>query len=895
VTGAEDINDELTVLFRDEAAERLDQMDAALLAIEKGGAPASAVDELFRNAHTIKGGAGILGYDDIRSLAHAIEDVLALIRASGTFPPETAPPLLRATEALRAQVSGNGPAVAGLLDELATCASALATGGPAHGDPAQGGPAQGGPATGSPAIGDLASASPASGGLASADLEAGGAAAAEATAATAETATEPVGTAGTAATAPEPVGTAGTAATAPATAPAATIVPAVLTGIPDPRGAGQSEAGQRGTGQRGTDQRTAGESGGNQDAPDQRTADPRAADQRAVRVPAGKIDHLLDVVGEVMQERRRLIHSLGKEAPLTPDLADQLSAGDRMLGDLKDSAVGLRTLPLGAITGPLPRAVRDLARGVGKQVEFEVTGAGTELDRVILESLAEPLTHLLRNSVIHGIEPPGERDRAGKPPGGHIELRAIPRGRLVEIVVEDDGRGIRPEVIEQAHQSGSLGELLARPGYSTAREVTELAGRGVGLDAVKSKVQSLGGSFEVRSEPGRGMAVVLLLPLALALLDVLLFERGGAVFGVPLASVEEVVRAAPILTLEGKPALDIRGRPLPVGDVASLVGAPAPPLADGPPGLLLAASGRRVIVTCDELLGEQEVAVKPLGPLLSVTVGYLGAAILGDGRIALLLEPGALIRGFQAEAARPPPASPAAAPAKVLVVEDSFTVRELQRSILEAVGYHVITARDGLEALRALDQEDDIALVMSDFEMPGLDGLQLTRTIRASPAHSTLPVVIVTSRASEDDRRRGIEAGADAYMAKQGFDQHTLLATVERLIGRLPGDERPAGGAHAERADLRGLADLRGRAAPDARVRRRREGDRGVRHRRRGDRHPPAHPAGPGHDGHRTARDGRAHRGRADHERLAGPDPGAVRARGGGHRQGGRRARRRGA
>jgi chemotaxis protein histidine kinase CheA len=758
-----DINDELTALFHDEAIERLDQMDAALLAIEAGEAPAAAVDELFRNAHTIKGGAGILGYDDIRTLAHAAEDVLARIRSSGVLPPETAPPLLRATAALRAQVAGEGAPMAGLLDELAACAAALDGRGDA--DPGQQ-PASHGHAPPGPV--PPGSAPPGSAPPGSAPPEAPSPGPAHPGAA--PPVPPPPATAR-----PHPARLATGTLTADAGAPPAGggqdapagladgghEPPATRAAIPDPRGSTAPPA-----------QRPAGQQGG-------------TADQRAVRVPAGKIDRLLDVVGEVMQERRRLIHSLGEEASLTPDLADQLSAGDRMLGDLKDSAVGLRTLPLGAITGPLPRAVRDLAHGVGKQVEFAVTGAETELDRVILESLTEPLTHLLRNSVIHGIEPPGERERAGKPPGGHIELRAIPRGRLVEIVVEDDGRGVKPEVVEQARQSGSLAELLAQPGYSTAGEVTDLAGRGVGLDAVKSKVQSLGGSFEVRSEPGQGMAVVMLLPLALALLDVLLFERGKAVFGVPLAAVEEVVMAAPLLVLEGRPALDIRGRPVPVRDIASLVGAEAAPLTDRPPGMILAASGRRVIVTCDELLGEQEIVVKSLSPLLSASVGYLGAAILGDGRIALLLEPATLIHDFQQDEARSQaPTAAVAAAAKILVVEDSFTVRELQRSILEAAGYLVVTAKDGLEALRVLAREEGIALVLSDFEMPGLDGLQLTRTIRAGPAHSRLPVVIITSRASEEDRRRGIEAGADAYMAKQGFDQHALLATVERLIGR---------------------------------------------------------------------------------------------------------------
>jgi two-component system, chemotaxis family, sensor kinase CheA len=699
-----ELDTELTGIFRDEATQRLDQMDTVLLAIESGHADAEAVDSLFRNAHTIKGGASILGFGDIGTLAHAAEDILARVRDAGAFPPELAAPLLRATATLRALVTGSAEPIDDVMGDLAASRAMLpdgetsAPGGPvpepaarrtpvpelpvprARG-PAAGGPAAGGPAAGGPAAGGPAAGGPAAGG------------------------------------------------------PAADSAPAA--GAP-----------------------------------------------RTLRVPAAKIDHLIDVFGEFMQYRRRLAHSLIKETRLTPDLADILTSGERMLDDLKDTAIGMRTLPLSVMTGPLPRAVRDIARAVGKDVDFAVTGADTEIDRIILESLSEPLTHLLRNAVGHGIEPSAERERVGKPPRGRVELRAVPRGSMVEIEVADDGRGVAPEVIEHSRREGSLAGLLTRPGYSTAGEVTELAGRGVGLDAVRAYVSSLGGSLDIRSEPGQGMHVVLLLPLALALTEVLLFERGAAVYGVPLAAVDEVVVVAKTLLLQGQPALEIRGRSLPVTDIATVIDAAAPPLADRSPAVVISAGGHRAIVTCDALLGTEEVVVKPLG--LAGAAGYLGASILGDGRIALLVAPAMLTRGSPRAAGGTAlaAASGAAAAPKVLVVEDSFTVRELQRSILEAAGYPVVTARDGRDALAALDRDTQIALVITDLEMPELDGLGLTRAIRADAARSSLPVVVVTSRGSEDDRRRGIEAGADAYMAKRSFDQQTLLATVERLVGR---------------------------------------------------------------------------------------------------------------
>lgn len=755
---------ELIQLFTDESNSRLDEMDTALLAVEAGNADPDALGELFRNAHTIKGAAGLLGYDDIRTLAHVMEDVLAVIRERGEFPPDLVPPLLRGTAALRSQVAGSGADDEGLAEELAACREALLAGnGAAASQPALSGEPS--PAAGSALPADGAPPAPAG---------PPGIPAAPPAPAPSRPAVPASPAAGQPSyTQPAPPAPAAPIPTAKGPGPAATRPATTGPANPGPATTGPATVGPATVGPAATERRPA--------------AKPAAAgggQGRTLRVPADKIDNLLDLVGEVMQNRRRMSHALEAEADASPELADMLDAGERMLAELTDSAVGMRLLPVSAITGPLPRAVRDVARGEGKEVEFVVTGADTELDRVILEALSEPLTHLLRNSVIHGIESPDERRAAGKPTSGVIELRAVPRGGLVEIVVSDDGRGVSQELMEQARGEGSLADLLARPGFSTASQVTDLAGRGVGMDAVKSQVQALGGSFGVRSEPGQGMSVILLLPLALALLNVLLFERGGAVFGVPLAAVEEVVSVTPVLTLEGRPTLDVRGRPLPVSDVAVLIGAKAPPQPVPPPGLIVSASGHRVVVSCDELRGEEEVVVKPLGPLLDKLEGYLGAAILGDGRIALLLEPSTLIRGRDHTTAAARAVRPQAGPPKILVAEDSFTVRELQRSILEAAGYQVTTARDGAEALETVGRDPEIALVLSDLEMPQLDGLGLTRAIRADPARSSLPVVIITSRGSDEDRRRGIEAGADAYMSKQGFDQQALLATVERLVGR---------------------------------------------------------------------------------------------------------------
>ncbi len=656
-----DADAELLQIFRDEADERLDRFVEVLLAFERGEPRADGVDVLFREAHTIKGAAGLLGLDQVQTLAHAVEDVLASLRNEASFPPELVPPLLRAVDALRRIVNGEAESDVTLVDELRDLA-ALRT---------------------------------------------------EAAVASEN---------GKSAATPKPA----------------------ATPVHDPGG------------------------------------------ERSLRVPAEKIDRLLDLVGETVLHQRRLEHELPPgEAGRTESLADELDVGARLFDELKSAAIGMRTRPLSSIVGPLPRAMRDLASEHGKEVELVVTGAETELDRVILESLADPLVHLLRNAVAHGIEAPEEREAVGKPRQGRLELRGEQLGHMIAVTVTDDGRGVSPEALAEAQRTGSLADVLARPGYSTAGEVSEIAGRGVGFDAVKAQVEMFRGSVEARSTPGRGTEIVLRLPLALALVDVLLVTRAGTVYGIPLGVVDEVVACEDPLSLVGRPALELGGQAVPLVDLADLVSADSAALPARAPAVAVSNGGRKVAVGCDELLGEAEVLVGSMSPLLDGVRGYLGTTILGDGTVALLIDPSLLTRDHPTggRAKRPDASPPQAETPNVLVVEDSFTVRELQRSILEAAGYRVETARDGREALERV-AEDRIDLVLTDIEMPELDGLGLTRAIRADAGHSSLPVIIVTSRGSEEDRQAGVEAGADAYMVKRGFDQHALLETVDRLVGR---------------------------------------------------------------------------------------------------------------
>ncbi len=509
---------------------------------------------------------------------------------------------------------------------------------------------------------------------------------------------------------------------------------------------------------------------------------------RSIRVAAHRVDRMLDAVSETVLHHRRLEHMLDG-APRRPDEAieQEVDRGERLLDELQETVLELRMVPLSSITSPLPRAVRDLAAAEGKQVDLEITGAETQLDRVLLDGMAEAINHLLRNAVAHGIELPDVREHAGKPRRGALKLHAEPRGGQVAIEVRDDGGGVAADALAEGARRGSLVDVLAEAGFSTAEGVSEIAGRGVGLDAVKRQVESVGGSLAIDTEPGRGTSTTLLLPVTLALLRVLVVKRGGQRFGLPLASVTEVVAVEQVMMLGGRPSILVREESLPLSDLAPVIGMVAPDLPEISRALVVDATNGRLAVACEEAIVEQEVVVKPLGRSLAGASGYLGAAILGDGAVVLVLDPAYLVRQAPRASAAIRVGAAAALRArqapKVLVVDDQFTVRELQRSILRTAGYRVEVACDGREALDALGATGDFDIVVTDLQMPEMDGLALLGAIRADPDRSSLPVIVVTSRGSDEDRKRGAQAGADAYIVKDEFDQQALLEAVKRLVG----------------------------------------------------------------------------------------------------------------
>jgi two-component system chemotaxis sensor kinase CheA len=451
-------------------------------------------------------------------------------------------------------------------------------------------------------------------------------------------------------------------------------------------------------------------------------------------------------------------------------------------------------VPAAAAFGELPALVRNLARGRGKQVRLETMGADVDLDRRVLGVVREALIHLVTNAVDHGIETPDQRTRAGKDPAGRIEIAVTQRdARTVCVRVRDDGAGIDTDAVARragvdAAEIAQMSEqqrlqLALRAGVSTRTEVTSVSGRGVGLAIVADKVAAAGGQLVVGTVPGAGASFELLLPVGVASLRALVVEVDGHRYALPLSGLEAVRSAAQaaVRTVEGRETVLVGGRVLPLVRVGALFGTTRP---GGGEGVVIAAQagGHAFGLLVDAIVAEQDLLPKPLGPLLRRVRWFSGAAQLGDGTLAPVIALDDIGARGLAHAAAPATPAPAAGPRKVLVVEDSVTSRLLLKHILEGAGYAVDTAVDGLDAQSRL-RTGRYDVVVSDVEMPNMDGLALTASIRATPATAELPVILVTSLQTPEQREAGLRAGADAYFTKGSFDQDRLLATVRRVAG----------------------------------------------------------------------------------------------------------------
>jgi chemosensory pili system protein ChpA (sensor histidine kinase/response regulator) len=483
-----------------------------------------------------------------------------------------------------------------------------------------------------------------------------------------------------------------------------------------------------------------------------------------------------------------------------------LAAQARLSRELSQRLMGVRMVPFESLAERLHRVVRQAAKDSGKRANLDIRHGQTELDRSVLDQMAGPLEHLLRNSVAHGLEDSVARQAAGKEAIGQITLSLAQEGNEVVLSIADDGAGldfgrIRQRAIERGLiaadaelDEASLTQLILQPGFSTADEVTMLAGRGVGLDVVKSETASLGGRIEVTSVSGRGATFRVYLPLTLAVAQAVLVAAGSRRYAIPSSMVEQANEHKPdaAAQIRSSGATEWLGNRYPYRYLSELLGesGATPPVARRHWILLIKGGTDRVALEVDGLTGNQEVVVKAFGPQLARIPGLAGATVLGNGEVALIINPIALAARAMERGSAPAPvvsvplpaAAAAAAAAAVMVVDDSLTVRLITGRLLARHGYHVLTAKDGVDALEQLGDVIPDAMLL-DIEMPRMDGFDLARNIRADQRLKHIPIIMITSRTGDKHRQRATEIGVDHFLGKP-YDEERLLECIRECVGK---------------------------------------------------------------------------------------------------------------
>lgn len=530
---------------------------------------------------------------------------------------------------------------------------------------------------------------------------------------------------------------------------------------------------------------------------------------------AGRLERVRELLREGKsadgrEELERALEQFGKARELIAAHSLQLDDWSRrlevLLSSLYTEAIASRMRPFSDATHGYPRMVRELAKKLGKEVRFEIDGASTPVDRDILDRLESPLTHLLRNALDHGIELPADRVARGKSAEGKLVLSAHQVAGMLRIAVTDDGAGIDLAAVRRKiTQAGHLSEETARnlgdaeileflflPGFSTSDVVTEISGRGVGLDVVHSAVRAVGGSVRIQSTPGAGATVELQLPLTLAVVRSLLVEIGAEAYAIPLTRIDRLVRTTlkELEVVENRQFLLVDEKQVGVLDARQVLGTSTANHSDG---LCVAVISDRMScygLVVDRFIGLRDLVVKPLPPCLGKVPNISNGAILDDGTPALILDVDDLVRSMDkllgqgelrkvtasGESIRP------RAPRRILVVDDSITVREVERRLLENQGYEVTVAVDGMDGWNTL-QRASFDLLVTDVDMPRMDGLELVRRVRSAPRSAALPIVIVSYKEQPEYRLKGMEAGANYYLTKSSFHDESLIGVVRDLIG----------------------------------------------------------------------------------------------------------------
>lgn len=541
---------------------------------------------------------------------------------------------------------------------------------------------------------------------------------------------------------------------------------------------------------------------------------PATAMEQTIRVDVKRLDSLMNLIGELVLGKNRLIKIYNdveeryEGEKFLEELNQVVASVSMVTTDIQLAVMKTRMLPIGRVFNKFPRMVRDLSRDLGKEIDLVISGEETELDKSIVEEIGDPLVHLIRNACDHGVESKEDRVAAGKPEKGTVELKAYNEGNHIVVEIKDDGKGMDPDVLRsKAVEKGIISEreadsmtdkeaygLIFKAGFSTAKVVTNVSGRGVGMDVVKTNIEKLNGIIDVESTHGEGTTLKLKIPLTLAIIQSLLVGVQEEFYAIPLASVIETVRISQdeIYTVENKSVLRLRNEVLPLVRLADIFGVDSV-FDDSEQSyvVVIGLAENKIGIIVDFLIGQEEVVIKSLGSYLKGTDGIAGATIRGDGRVTLIVDIAAMMQMaknvkvsinklIQENETKKEKSSPS--DYQVLIVDDSMTDRAIMKKSLKPLGITLTEATNGVEALDIIKNGDKhFDAVLIDIEMPKMDGYTLAAEIRKYAKFKNLPLMAVTSRTSKTDRMRGVESGMTEYITKP-YSPEYLMNVVKRNI-----------------------------------------------------------------------------------------------------------------
>lgn len=762
--------------FLVEAFELIEQIDHDLIELEARPDDLELLNSIFRVAHTVKGSSSFLNFDVLTKLTHKMEDVLNKARHGDLqITPDIMDVVLESVDKMKTLLNcirdnGNDTAIGMDIEPICARLAAVADGTAvqnsptpeqstpqaatpeqaAPSEPAQAAPAQAAPEQAAPSMANQPEIDVNS--LSDAEVEAEierllKIRKAEDTARRAQKAQNP---------APAP-------SSAPKPAPKPATPPPAAKKVPAAGGANSP-----------------------------------AAMEQTIRVEVKRLDQLMNLSGELVLSKNRLltIYDELQERYDGEQFLDKLNQVANSLSiittDIQLAVMKTRMQPVSKVFSKFPRIVRDLSRELGKQIELEISGEETELDKSIIEEIGDPIMHMIRNSCDHGVEDPAARVAAGKSEKGVVQLKAYNEGNHIIIEIADDGKGMDPDMLkvkcieknlitEKEADQMSDKEALAlifKPGFSTAQKVTSVSGRGVGMDVVKTNIEKLNGIIEIDSEPGKGSVFKLKIPLTLAIMQSLLVGAQEEYYAIPLASVMETIRVPieSIYTIEGKNVLRLRDEVISLVRLADVFNVKQVFESDSQAYVvIIGVAEAKLGVIIDTLVGQEEIVIKSMGDYLQNIPGIAGATIRGDGRVTLIVDVSSMMNlarqiktdikaqiESEAKKAKEKPSD-----YNVLIVDDSKMDRTLMQKALEPLGVSVFEATNGVEALDILKTKDkDIDAMLIDIEMPKMDGYTLAGEIRKYSKYRNLPLIAVTSRTSKTDRLRGVEVGMTEYITK---------------------------------------------------------------------------------------------------------------------------------